>query len=68
MDSFAQIKTEELTRLKNSTDVMFLKKELERTYNHLPECAAESLWRTNKLSIIQNRLLTLKTGACKSCS
>lgn len=65
MDSFEKLKTAELTMLKNSTDVEFLKKELERTYKHLPECAAESLWRTNKLSIIQNRLLTLNTGACK---
>ncbi len=65
MDSFEKLKTAELTMLKNSTDVEFLKRELERTHKHMPECAAESLWRTNKLSIIQNRLLTLNTGACK---
>ena len=65
MGSFEKTMTDKLTVLKNSTDVEFLKRELKSAVDLVPCCAAESLWRTNKINIIENRLLTLKTGACK---
>lgn len=65
MDSFAKSKTDEISRLRESTDVEFLRKELKRTNDIVPCCAAESLWRTNMIGVIQHRILTLETEACK---
>ena len=55
-DSFAKTMTDRITALRESNDIEFLKKELVKTEKSLPECAAESLYRTNKLNIIQNRI------------
>lgn len=52
--------TDRLIALRDSNDIEFLKKELVKTEKSLPECAAESLYRTNKLNIIQNRINELK--------
>ena len=62
MDSFAQSKTNEIGNLKNSNDIEFLKNEFIKTEMLLPECAAESLWRTNKLCVIKSRLNVLCPG------
>lgn len=62
MESFAASKTNDLEKLQNSNDIEFLKNELIKTERSLPECAAESLYRTNKLSIIRNRLNVLCPG------
>lgn len=55
MDSFAKT----LRLLSESNDIEHLKNELVKTEKSLPECAAESLYRTNKLSIIKNRIIEL---------
>lgn len=55
-DSFAKTMTDRLITLRESNDIEFLKKELVKTEKFLPECAAESLYRTNKLNIIQSRI------------
>lgn len=60
MDSFEKTMTDRLVALRESNDIEFLKKELVKTEKSLPECAAESLYRTNKLNIIQNRISELK--------
>lgn len=60
MDSFEKTMTDRLVELRESNDIEFLKKELVKTEKSLPECAAESLYRTNKLNIIQNRISELK--------
>lgn len=62
MDSFAAKKTNYLEFLQNSNDIELLKNELVKTEKSLPECAAESLYRTNKLSIIRERLNVLCPG------
>lgn len=62
MDSFEAKMTQALTDIKNSYDIEFLKNELIKTEKSLPECAAESLYRTNKLNIINNRLNVLCPG------
>lgn len=59
MDSFAQKMTDDLRFLMESNDVQFLKNELVKTEKSLPECAAESFYRTNKLSILKNRIAKL---------
>jgi chromosome condensin MukBEF complex kleisin-like MukF subunit len=59
MYSFERAKTQELSDLKISNDVEFLKNELKKTEKLSPECAAESLWRTNKIAIITHRLKEL---------
>lgn len=55
-DSFAKTMSDRLIALRDSNDIEFLKKELVKTEKSLPECAAESLYRTNKLNIIQSRI------------
>ena len=60
MDNFAHGMTDALADLKVSTDVSFLKKELVRTQKSMPDCAAESLYRTNKISIITHRINELE--------
>lgn len=61
MNDFESMKTNELKALKESNDLAFLKSELSKTEKTLPECAAESLYRTNKISILKNRINTLET-------
>ena len=61
------MKTDLLTRLKVSTDISFLKNELKDTQNSMPECAAESLYRTNKISILTHRIKELERPAITSC-
>ena len=53
-DAFVKFQSDKLVRLKESNDIEYLKNELIETEKCLPECAAESLYRTNKLSIIKN--------------
>ena len=60
MDDFAHGMTDALARLKVSTDASFLKKELVSTQKSMPDCAAESLYRTNKISILINRINELE--------
>ncbi len=62
MDSFESSMTKKLDDIKNSNDIEFLKNEFIKTEKSLPECAAESLYRTNKLSIIRERLNVLCPG------
>lgn len=57
--SFVEAKNNELKLLSESNDLEFLKAELEKTKKDLPCCAAESLYRTNKLSILENRIREL---------
>lgn len=59
MDSFAQKMTDDLIFLMESNDVQYLKNELVKTEKSLPECAAESFYRTNKLCILKNRIAKL---------
>lgn len=59
MDAFQNAKTQELSDLTTSNDVEFLKSELKNAEKIMPECAAESLWRTNKIAIITHRLKEL---------
>ena len=66
MDSFEKKMTDALVTLKNSNDILFLKNELSKTEKSLPECAAESFYRTNKLSIIKERLGILCPGFDKA--
>jgi len=60
MDDFARIQTDSLTRLKVSTDIAYLKNELKTTQKSMPECAAESFFRTNKISILTHRIKELE--------
>ena len=60
MKEFARTQTESLTDLRKSTDIEYLKKELKSTHNSMPDCAAESLFRTNKIAIITNRIKELE--------
>lgn len=59
MNDFIDTKNNELKAINESTDLEFLKKELVKTEKTLPECAAESLFRTNKLNVITNRIKAL---------
>lgn len=56
MSEFAEKMTNELRLLSESTDLKYLKAELYKTEKDLPCCAAESIYRTNKLSILKNRI------------
>jgi hypothetical protein len=58
--SFADTVSDGLKKLKTCTDLSYLKKELEHTEKSSPDCAAESLYRTNKLSIITHRIKELE--------
>lgn len=60
MNDFEYMKTNELKDLKESNDLAFLKSELRKAEKTLPECAAESLYRTNKISILKNRINILE--------
>ena len=59
MDSFENEMNNQLKLLSESNDLEFLKAELEKTKKELPYCAAESLFRTNKLSILEQRIKVL---------
>jgi hypothetical protein len=60
MEDFARAKSDSLARLQVSTDISFLKNELKCTEKSMPECAAESLYRTNKISILKHRINELE--------
>lgn len=61
MDDFARGNSESLARLKVSTDLEYLKNELVYSQNHIPECAAESLFRTNRIYILTHRIKELES-------
>lgn len=60
MDSFERAQTSSLESLRMSTDIMHLKSELIATEKRMPDCAAESLFRTNKISILTHRIKELE--------
>lgn len=60
IEDFASAQTQSLNRLKTSNDISTLRKELKITRNSQPDCAAESLYRTNKISIIESRIKELE--------
>jgi hypothetical protein len=55
MDSFERMQTSSLERLRLSTDLTHLKNELIVTEKIMPDCAAESLFRTNKISHTESK-------------
>lgn len=57
---FAKTMSDGLSKLKTCTDLSYLNNELEHTEKSLPSCASESLYRTNKLSIITHRIKELE--------
>jgi hypothetical protein len=57
---FARKKTDSLAILRASTDLVYLRNELKNTHSSMPDCAAESLYRTNKISILANRIKDLE--------
>lgn len=57
---FARKQTDSLTLMRASTDLVYLKNELKITQNSVPDCAAESLYRTNKISILTHRIKELE--------
>lgn len=58
--TFADTQSAHLARLRTSTNLSDLQKELKITKLCMPDCAAESLFRTNKISILENRIKELK--------
>lgn len=58
--TFADTMSDGLKNLKTCTDLSYLKKELEKTKKSAPDCAAESLYRTNRISIITHRIKELE--------
>ena len=60
VQEFANAQTKSIERLRVSTDLSYLKQQLVITQNQMPDCAAESLFRTNKLSIIETRIKELE--------
>ena len=60
IEDFKNKQTDALTRLRTSNDLSYLKEQLVITNNSAPDCAAESLYRTNKISIITNRIKELE--------
>ena len=63
LQSFVAAKTDSLRRLKISNDLGYLKQELSDTKKSMPDCAAESLFRTNKISILTHRIKELEDEA-----
>jgi len=59
IQEFERKQTNNLKNLKESTDLTHLKKELVLTEKSMPDCAAESLFRTNKISILKHRIKEL---------
>jgi hypothetical protein len=57
---FANAQTKSLERLRVSTDLSYLKQQLVITQNCMPDCATESLYRTNKISILETRIKELE--------
>jgi hypothetical protein len=60
---FERAQSNSLERLKESTDVSYLKEQLVITQKRMPDCAAESLFRTNKISILETRIKELKDSS-----
>jgi hypothetical protein len=60
IEKFKNAQTDALTCLRTSTDLSYLKEQLVITNNSAPDCAAESLYRTNKISILKNRIKELE--------
>jgi hypothetical protein len=60
LDDFANAQTNALKNLQTCTDLSHLRNELEKTEKSSPDCAAESFYRTNKLSIITRRINELE--------
>lgn len=58
--NFEQKMTRDLEDLQNSNDLMYLKRQLDLTEADLPCCAAESIFRTNKLGILRSRIAFLE--------
>ena len=58
--TFADTQSDHLARLGKSTNLSDLEKELKITKLSMPDCVAESLFRTNKISILENRIKELK--------
>lgn len=61
MDDFARKQTDALIVLRESNDIVYLKNELVNTQKSMPECASESLYRTNKISILTHRIKELES-------
>ena len=59
LSSFSESKTAELERLRESTDLVHLRSELAKTEKSYPDCALESLYRTNKLNVLLTRISEL---------
>lgn len=57
---FARQQTDSLAILRASTDLVYLRNELKNTHSSMPDCAAESLYRTNKISILTHRINELE--------
>lgn len=60
VEDFARTQTNSLERLRVCTDLSYLKNELALTRKSMPDCAAESLFRTNKISILETRIKELE--------
>lgn len=61
MENFESTRNKELELLSESNDIEFLKKELKKANDSLPDCAAEGFFRMNKIGIIQNRIHVLSS-------
>jgi hypothetical protein len=59
IQEFERTQSNLLRSLKMSTDLTHLEKELVLTEKSMPDCAAESLHRTNKISILKHRIKEL---------
>ena len=60
IEDFANTQTQALVKLKTSNDISTLRDELKITKKSMPDCAAESMYRTNKISIIEARIKELE--------
>jgi hypothetical protein len=60
IETFKTTQTDALTLLRISNDISYLREQLESTKKSMPDCAAESLYRTNKINIITNRIKELE--------
>jgi hypothetical protein len=56
---FARAQSNSLGRLKECTDLEYLRQELVITQNRMPECTSDSMFRTNKISILEARIKEL---------
>ena len=60
IEEFKNKQTDALSRIQTSNDLSYLKEQLVITNNSAPDCAAESLYRTNRISILKNRIKELE--------